>query len=69
MRNNQWLKSLAEKIAAGIDEEFGEAYSFIKITNPPTLFRTERVYPTGPNLATHGDGKRIVVLVQRTNTF
>ena len=41
MRNNQWLKSLAEKIAAGIDEEFGEAYSFIKITSPPTLFRTE----------------------------
>ena len=29
----------------------------------------ERVYPTGPNLTTHGEGKRIVVLVQRTNTF
>jgi len=29
----------------------------------------ERVYPTGPNLATYGDGKRVVVLVQRTNTF
>jgi len=39
----------------------GERYDF---TPAP-----ERVYPTGPNLATHGDGKRIVVLVQRTNTF
>jgi hypothetical protein len=39
----------------------GERYEF---TPAP-----ERVYPTGPNLATHGDGKRIVVLVQRTNTF
>src|SRR5207237_178753 len=29
----------------------------------------ERVYPTGSTLTTHGDGKRIVVLVQRTNTF
>ena len=33
----------------------GERYEF---TPAP-----ERVYPTGPNLATHGDGKRIVVLV------
>jgi hypothetical protein len=39
----------------------GERYEF---TPAP-----ERVYPTGPNLATHGDEKRIVVLVQRTNTF
>jgi len=39
----------------------GERYEF---TPAP-----ERVYPTGPNLATYGDGKRIVVLVQRTNTF
>src|SRR2546422_614904 len=39
----------------------GERYEF---TPAP-----ERVYPTGPNLATHGDGRRIVVLVQRTNTF
>ena len=39
----------------------GEHYEF---TTAP-----ERVYPTGPNLTTHGEGKRIVVLVQRTNTF
>ena len=39
----------------------GERYEF---TPAP-----ERVYPAGPNLATHGDGKRIVVLVQRTNPF
>jgi len=39
----------------------GEHYEF---TPAP-----ERVYPTGPNLTTHGEGKRIVVLVQRTNTF
>jgi len=39
----------------------GERYEF---TTAP-----ECVYPAGPNLATHGDGKRIVVLVQRSNTF
>ena len=39
----------------------GERYDF---TPAP-----ERVYLAGPNLATHGDGKRIVVLVHRTNTF
>ena len=36
----------------------GERYEF---TPAP-----ERVYPAGPNLATHGDGKRIVVLVAAT---
>ena len=36
----------------------GEHYDF---TPAP-----ERVYPAGPNLATHGDGKRIVVLVAAT---
>ena len=36
----------------------GERYDFTPVP--------ERVYPTGPNLATYGDRKRIVVLVQRT---
>jgi hypothetical protein len=35
----------------------GERYDFIPVP--------DRVYSAGPNLATYGDGKRIVVLVQR----
>src|SRR5438128_3362131 len=41
MTKKQWLKSLAEKIAADIDGELGEAHSFVKIPSPAKLFRTE----------------------------
>jgi hypothetical protein len=39
MTKKQWLKPVAEKIAADIDGELGEAHSFIKIPSRATLIR------------------------------